>query len=112
MVEWSGWIDGNFSWQVIADEDVAAEDLQIEVILSYMDDWTEHEDLPNTVPSPGSQGDYPNINTSSPCRLQYCTALDIISEGVLYVGALADKNDKDAVMIVGDSGDVLSLIHI
>ncbi len=109
MVEWSGWIDGNFSWQVIADEGVAAKDLQIEVILSYMDDWTEHEDLPNTVPSPGNQGDYPSINTSSPCRLQYCTALDMISEGVLYVGALADKSDKDAVMIVGDSGDVMLL---
>jgi len=109
MVEWAGFVDGNFSWEIIADEGVAAEDLQIEVILSHMYHWTEHEDLPDTVPSPGSQGDYPTINTSSPCRLQYCAALDIISEGVLYVGALADKSDKDAVMIVGDSGDVMLL---
>ncbi|MEE3269871.1 MAG: hypothetical protein VX204_02005 [Candidatus Thermoplasmatota archaeon] len=107
LVEWAGWVEGNVAWEIVGGEGVHIE--AIDVILSYMDDWTEHEDLPDTVPSPGSQGDYPNINTSSPCRLQYCGALDMISEGVLYVGALEDQIDKDAVMIVGDSGDVMLL---
>ena len=109
MVEWSGWVQGNFSWEIVADEGLAAGNLRIDVILSHVQDWTEHEDLPDTVPSQGSQGEYPSINTSSPCRLQYCAPLDMLSEGVLYVGALADQSDKDALMIVGDSGDVMLL---
>ncbi len=109
LVEWSGWVGGNFSWEIIVDEGVDAGDLRIDVILSHMDEWTEQDDLPDTVPSPGGQGDYPRINTSSPCRLHYCAAMDMISEGVLFVGALADQVDKDAVMIVGDSGDVILL---
>jgi len=109
VAEWSGWIEGNFSWEVVADEGVTAGNLRLDVILSHMNDWTEYQDLPNTVPSPGSQGDYPSINTSSPCRLHYCAAMDMLSEGVLYVGALADQSDKDAMMIVGDSGDMILL---
>ena len=109
LVEWSGWVEGNLSWEIIADEGVAAGDLLIDVILSHMDDWTEHQDLPDTVPPPGSQGVHPSINTSSPCRLHYCAAMDMLSEGVLYVGALEEQTDKDAVMVVGDSGDVVLL---
>jgi len=35
--------------------------------------------------------------------------MDMLSEGVLYVGSLENQSDKDAVMIVGDSGDVILL---
>ena len=109
LVEWSGWVQGIVSWEVVAEDDIGGSDLLFDSILSHREEWTEHEDLPDIVPSPGSQGDYMSINTSSPCRLQYCAALDIISEGVLFVGSLENQSDKDAVMIVGDPGDVLLL---
>jgi len=83
--------------------------VRIEVILSRMDEWTEHDDLPNIVPPPGSLVDYPTIDTASPCQMHFCGAMDLISEGVLYVGALENESDKDSVMIVGDPGDVVLL---
>ncbi|MAQ56745.1 MAG: hypothetical protein CMA47_00820 [Euryarchaeota archaeon] len=109
LVEWSGWVQGIFSWEVVAEDDIGGGDLLFDSILSHMEEWTEHEDLPDIVPPPGSQDEYVSINTSSPCRLHYCGALDIISEGVLFVGSLENQSDKDAVMIVGDLGDVLLL---
>jgi len=109
LVEWSGWVEGNVSWQLLVDSGTDSGDLETEVILSRMDEWTEHEDLPNIVPPPGSQGEYPQINTTSPCQLHSCAAIDLLSEGVLYVGALENQSDKDAVMVVGDSGDVMLL---
>ena len=109
LVEWSGWVEGNVSWQLLVDSGTGSGDLRTEVILSRMDEWTEHDDLPNIVPPPGSQGEYPRINTASPCQLHFCGAIDLISEGVLYVGALENQSDKDAVMVVGDPGDVMLL---
>ena len=109
LVEWSGWVGGNVSWQLLVDSGTGSGDLRTEVILSRMDEWTEHDDLPNIVPPPGSQGEYPRINTASPCQLHFCAAIDLISEGVLYVGALENQSDKDAVMVVGDPGDVMLL---
>ncbi len=109
LVEWSGWVDGNFSWQLLVDSGTESGDLRTEVILSRMEEWTEYEDLPNIVPPPGSQGEYQLINTTSPCRLHFCGAIDLMSEGVLYVGALENESDKDAVMVVGDQGDVMLL---
>ena len=109
LVEWSGWVEGNVSWQLLVDSGTESGDLGTEVILSRMDEWTEHEDLPNIVPPPGSQGEYPRINTTSPCQLHSCAAIDLLSEGVLYVGALENQSDKDAVMVVGDPGDVMLL---
>ncbi len=109
LVELSSWVDGNLSWGLIVDSDTEHSDVRIEVILSRMYEWTEHEDLPNIIPPPGSQGEYPKINTTSPCQLHYCGAMDMLSEGVLYVGSLENQSDKDAVMIVGDSGDVILL---
>ena len=109
LVEWSGWVEGNVSWQLLVDSGTESGDLGTEVILSRMDEWTEHEDLPNIVPPPGSQGEYPRINTTSPCQLHSCAAIDLLSEGVLYVGALENQSDKDAIMVVGDPGDVMLL---
>ncbi len=109
LVEWSGWVEGNVSWQLLVDSGTESGDLGAEVILSRMDEWTEHDDLPNIVPPPGSPGEYPQINTTSPCQLHLCTAIDLLSEGVLYVGALENQSDKDAVMVVGDHGDVMLL---
>jgi len=109
LVEWSGWVEGNVSWQILVDSGTEANDLSTEVILSRMDEWTERDDLPNIVPSPGSQGEYPLINTTSPCQLRSCEVIDLLSEGVLYVGALENQSDKDAIMVVGDPGDVLLL---
>jgi hypothetical protein len=109
LVEWSGWVEGNVSWQLLVDSGTEAKDLSTEVILSRIDEWTEHDDLPNIVPSPGSQGEYPLINTTSPCQLHFCDAIDLLSEGVLYVGALENQSDKDAIMVVGDPGDVMLL---
>ena len=120
LVQWAGFIQGNFSWQVIADEGVNSEDLRIDMISSHMDNWTERDDLPDTVPPPGSQGAYSSINTSSPCqgtlpstRITYCSTTyhleDMLSDGVLFVGALSDQSDKDAMMIVGNPGDVMLL---
>ena len=109
LVEWSGWIDGNVSWRLIVDSGTQQGDVRIEVILSRMDEWTEYDDLPNIVPPPGSQVEYPTIDTASPCQMRFCGAMDLISEGVLYVGALENESDKDSVMIVGDPGDVVLL---
>ena len=109
LVEWSGWVEGNVSWQLLVDSGTESGDLGTEVILSWMDEWTEHDDLPNIVPPPGSPGEYPQINTTSPCQLHLCSAIDLISEGVLYVGALENQSDKDAVMVIGDPGDVMLL---
>ena len=109
LVQWSGQVEGNVSWQLLVDSGTEANDLSTEVILSRMDEWTEHADLPNIVPPPGSQGEYPLINTTSPCQLHFCGAIDLLSEGVLYVGALENQSDKDAVMVVGDPGDVVLL---
>jgi len=109
LVQWSGQVEGNVSWQLLVDSGTEANDLSTEVILSRMDEWTEHADLPNIVPPPGSQGEYPLINTTSPCQLHFCGAIDLLSEGVLYVGALENQSDKDAVMVVGDPGDVILL---
>ena len=109
LVQWSGQVEGNVSWQLLVDSGTEANDLSTEVILSRMDEWTEHADLPNIVPPPGSQGEYPLINTTSPCQLHFCGAIDLLSEGVLYVGALENQSDKDAVMVVGDPGDVMLL---
>jgi len=109
LVEWSGWVDGNVSWRLIVDSGTQQGDVRIEVILSRMDEWTEHDDLPNIVPPPGSLVDYPTIDTASPCQMHFCGAMDLISEGVLYVGALENESDKDSVMIVGDPGDVVLL---
>ena len=109
LVEWSGWVDGNLSWRLTVDSGTQQGEVRIEVILSRMEEWTEHEDLPNIVPPPGSQGDFPTIDTSSPCQMHLCTAIDLLSEGVLYVGALENESDKDSVMVAGDSGDVVLL---
>ena len=109
LVQWSGQVEGNVSWQLLVDSGTEANDLSTEVILSRMDEWTEHADLPNIVPPPGGQGEYPLINTTSPCQLHFCGAIDLLSEGVLYVGALENQSDKDAVMVVGDPGDVMLL---
>ena len=109
LVEWSGWVEGDVSWQLLVDSGTESGDLRTEVILSRMDEWTEYEDLPNIVPPPGSQGEYPQINTTSPCQLHSCAVIDLLSEGVLYVGALENQSDKDAIMVVGDSGDVMLL---
>ena len=109
LVEWSGWVDGNVSWRLIVDSGTQQGDVRIEVILSRMDEWTEYDDLPNIVPPPGSQVEYPTIDTASPCQMRSCGAMDLISEGVLYVGALENESDKDSVMIVGDPGDVVLL---
>ena len=109
LVEWSGWVDGNVSWRLFVESGTEHSDVRIEVILSRMDEWTEHEDLPNIVPPPGGQGDYPMIDTASPCQMHFCGAIDLISEGVLYVGALENESDKDSVMIAGDPGDVILL---
>ncbi|MED5230970.1 MAG: hypothetical protein VYB30_01185 [Candidatus Thermoplasmatota archaeon] len=109
LVEWSSWADGNVSWRLIVESGTDYSDVRIEVILSWMDEWTEHEDLPNIVPPPGGQGNYPKIDTASPCQMHFCGAIDLISEGVLYVGALENESDKDSVMIAGDSGDVILL---
>ena len=109
LVEWSGWVEGDVSWQLLVDSGTESGDLRTEVILSRMNEWTEYEDLPNIVPPPGSQGEYPQINTTSPCQLHSCAVIDLLSEGVLYVGALENQSDKDAIMVVGDSGDVMLL---
>lgn len=109
LVEWSNWVDGNLSWRLIVESGTEQSDVQIEVILSRMDEWTEYEDLPNIVPPPGGQGNYPTIDTASPCQMHFCNVIDLVSEGVMYVGAFENESDKDSVMITGDPGDVILL---
>ena len=38
LVEWSGWVEGNVSWQILVDSGTEANDLSTEVILSRMDE--------------------------------------------------------------------------
>ena len=108
-VQWSGWVDDIVSWKLLADSGTDVAHLDLDVVMSWQEDWTEHDDLPNIVPPPGAQGDYPQIDTASPCQLHNCAAIDLLSEGVLYVGALENLSDKDALHIVGDAGDVMLL---
>ncbi len=109
LVEWSNWVNGSLSWSLIVEEGTKDSEVRIDVIISVMEEWTEHNDLPNIVASPGSQGNYPTIDTASPCQMSFCGAIDFISEGVLYVGALENESDKDSILITGDSGDVIMI---
>jgi len=109
IVEWMNWVDGNVSWSLIVESETDSSDIRIEVIHSIMEEWTENEDLPNIVPPPGGLGDYPIIDTSSPCQMNFCGTIDLVSEGILYVGALENESDKDSLMITGDPGDVILL---
>ena len=108
-VQWAGWVDENISWTLLAEDGTDVTHLDLEVVMSWQEDWTEYDDLPNIVPPPGAQGEYPQIDTASPCQLHFCGAIDLLSEGVLYVGALENLSDKDALRVVGDVGDVMLL---
>ena len=108
-VQWAGWVDETVSWALLAEDGTDVAHLDLEVVMSWQEDWTEYDDLPNIVPPPGAQGEYPQIDTVSPCQLHHCAAIDLLSEGVLYVGALENLSDKDALRIVGDAGDVMLL---
>ena len=111
-VEWAGYVQGNFSWELVVDEGINGGDLQFESVQTppvSVPSLTEHEDLVDNVPSPGIQGEYVSIDTYSNLNGAMNNSDINIYAGLYYVGALSDPSDKDAVMIVGNPGDVMLL---
>ena len=107
-VEWEGIVDGNISWQLLLEEDINKELIKFDSIISN-EIWSEKEDLPDIIPSPSQQEDFEEIETFSQCQMNRCQTNDLITEGIVFVGALESLNDKDAIRIVGNEGDVLLL---
>jgi hypothetical protein len=71
---------------------------------------TEHLDLPNSVPSPGSDVELPILMPLlHNCFLWNCNEDQINSSIVIFVGGLDSTSDKDAIMIEGGAGDVVLL---
>ena len=107
-VEWEGVVEGNISWQLLLEEDISKELIKFDSIISNAI-WSEKSDLPDIVPSPSQQEDFEEIETFSPCQMNRCQSNNLETEGVVFAGALESLNDKDAIRIVGNEGDVLLL---
>ena len=111
-IEWSGFVNETIAWQVMADYNIDATQIKSNFIISNKS-WYEAIDLPNNVPSPGYQGNYSEIETSSPCQMEYCNSLDLETEGIIYTGALdnslieSNYHDRDAIRIVGQKEDAM-----
>ena len=107
-VEWEGMVEGNISWQLLVEEGISEELIEFDSIISN-EVWSEKRDLPDIVPSPSEQEDFEEIETFSQCQMNRCQSNDFEAEGVFFTGALESLNDKDAIRIVGNKGDVLLL---
>ena len=107
-VEWEGMVEGNISWQLLVEEDISEGLIGFDSIISN-EVWSEKKDLPDIVPSPSEQEDFEEIETFSQCQMNRCQSNDFGTEGVFFTGALESLNDKDAIRIVGNEGDVLLL---
>ena len=107
-VEWEGLVDGVMSWRLLVDQVVDENLISFDSIISNQT-WSEETDLPDIVPSPSQQEDFREIETFSQCQMNYCESNDLETEGIVFTGALGSLNDKDAIRIVGNEGDVILL---
>ena len=107
-VQWEGMVEGNISWQLLVEEDISEDLIEFDSIISN-EIWSEKRDLPDIVPSPSQQESFEEIETFSQCQMNRCQSNDLEIEGVVFTGALESLNDKDAIRIVGNKGDVLLL---
>lgn len=107
-VEWAGMVQENISWRLLSDEVIDREFIKFDSIISNKT-WSEKIDLPDVVPSPSQQEDFKEIETFSGCQMDRCDLNDLGHEGVVFAGTLESLNDKDAIRIVGNKGDVLLL---
>ena len=72
VLEWSGILDAGSKLTVLSNSDVSVSDISTEMIKVDSLTMIEKEDLIDTIPSPGNQGDYQTIVTSDVCILGNC----------------------------------------
>ena len=105
-VEWEGFVENTISWRLLVNQGVDSKLIHFDSIISNSTMYEEN-DLPDIVPSPSQEDDFIEINTYSPCQMNYCEFINLESEGITFTGALDSLNDKDSIKIVGNSGDIL-----
>ncbi|MBK70415.1 MAG: hypothetical protein CMB53_03345 [Euryarchaeota archaeon] len=112
VVHWSGFVDSTLSWEVNIGDDFDIGDIGFDYILPSDSSLVESGDLQDTVPVPGNQPEEYEIDATSACQLDRCEPiLGSLPKntGATFVGSLEDQEDKDAIRIVGDNGDVVVL---
>tara|TARA_B100000965_G_scaffold83106_1_gene66855 strand:+ start:23040 stop:25175 length:2136 start_codon:yes stop_codon:yes gene_type:complete len=112
LVEWSGLVNGSVSWELLANPSLNIENFAMSSIIGKQSDIIENSDLPDLVPSPGQQGEWASISASSNCQLNRCSQTEILSEGTSFVGVLDTSADDDAILVEGDTGDVVKISNI
>ena len=72
----------------------------------------EEEDLPDIVPSPGQNSDWLSIDYSSICKLNRCDKSNWEKDRMTFTGSLENSSDEDAILVLGDFGDVVKITDI
>lgn len=112
-VELSAFLLGNVTIRLLVDDGTSIDDTKSEVVSPFPDNLTTIEsgyDEPDTVPSAGQTVDSRAFEATWPCTLIICDAGSIVySYGYSFIGALESGSDKDAILILGEAGDVIRI---
>ena len=113
VLEWSGILLAGSKLTVLSNSDVSITDISTQMIKVDNLTMIEEEDLIDTIPSPGNQGNYQTIVTSDVCILGNCAPGIQESQRELdFVGILDNYSDKDSIRIHGDYGDIIEISEI
>tara|TARA_Y100000768_G_scaffold174115_1_gene130380 strand:- start:1253 stop:3349 length:2097 start_codon:yes stop_codon:yes gene_type:complete len=112
QLEWGGFLHEGAVVSLFSSSEVTINDIEINMIKSNNLSNIEHNDLIDSIPSPGNQENYHTIITEDHCFLGNCD--DSIEEQryIEFIGILENHSDKDSIQIFGEPGDVIVLSDI
>ena len=111
-VEWSGIVKNTVEWELTGSDSLGPEDFVVTSISTDNEGVMEEEDLPDIVPSPGQNSDWLSIDYSSICQLNRCEKTNWEKDKVTFTGSLENSSDEDAILVLGDFGDVVKITDI
>lgn len=111
-VEWSGIVKNSVEWELMGSNSLGPDDFIITSISNDNEGVIEEEDLPDIIPSPGQNSDWPFIDYSSNCQLNRCDETNWEGDRLTFTGSLQNSSDEDAILVLGDFGDVLEISKI
>jgi hypothetical protein len=113
ILEWEGVLDADSTMIVSSNSGTSIDDISIQMIKVSSHSIVEEEDLIDSVPSPGNQGNYYTVETSDVCTLGNCgSEIEEKQRKIEFVGILDNYSDKDSVRIAGNPGDVIEISEI
>jgi hypothetical protein len=113
VLEWGGVLNENSTIILSSNSGTSIEDISIQMIKVSQHSVVEEEELIDSVPSPGNQGNYYTVVTSDVCTLGNCDQeIEEIQRKIEFVGILDNYSDKDSIRIAGNPGDVIEISEV